>query len=1384
MGDSGIFIGFINTTRYFTWGFRIGDLTATNSFVKMDSSGAHLALVAFSGSDINILAINKIDGSILTQFKELNAGLLLKYGIEIDSNGNLFLALKYGTQWRFSCYNGGVFYNIGVTGVTTNGAGLSLLLLSDNLYISGLIKSTTNSGTYSTITNVQASTGSIQWNVGYNNWGYPSTYYEIEKLAVINGNSMYAVMSDQKVGQREVTFVKLDLTQTGSSMITQTFRYAVYNEYTVLSLSYTISSIYMLSVYTVSKALELTQIKDFNTAQIQVNLQTIGKNLLSSTNFLISKALVLPSTNRYFVGKSDEFKPFSLKYTYPMGFIMSSQSNINCNDITDLQGGISQIFYAEIISLSFSSLPIDYFEQFAIVDQTEATAYSLVQIDLNSTDNSWCPIKRVSIDFSQSVSVQQNTYVTKNAQKIKILRNATVSRSCNDAKFVYYYNSGLGSFMDYFIGNNSIGVYTNDPSLYGVYGVNLTVKYEPTYLNHTVIVPITVKNCSSAQITSSSQYSFSYVVGNTAITMIMYNFTVDIECELGISFTYQDQLPFDTEIFSFNQTSLQFIVNTTNNAKKGVYNLMYKGYVKEDPSVAQTIQFTVNVIYNCYLAIFTINPQLSMLEYDVSVGNNVTVAEFQWTQDVPECQQITYTIYDSSFESPDPLIFDMNVNKFTMQSSNMSLTGKFYSLYVYATNQIKTQAYMFQVKLVNACQKAIITPKPIDNRVYLMSVNEMALVLNGWESSSDICYTFSYEISVTPDPGNAITYSSVTSTIRIQSDDVNLGGVTYTITVTGFIDFKFAKSTTQFDVLFTDYCMTAFIQPSFQMDIMYKIAQSTTRIQIPVFQSNASSADCGYFTYKISEKSGKDISFLSLNQFSNLLEIFTDDDSYSILSPFDLKVTGQQGKYEKFAKSTEFRLTVEPACGATEIIPPESSEITYKILESPIQVDLGLFQTLPYTCALTYYCQLKNGKSCDAKFIRNFDEQTGKFNISTSDFKKLGTYDIEIVGYVGLLSSAAELKVKVIIDCTLTTINPTAISDRTFSYKDPALEIEFSKFSDSLNCQPDILYTAVEEGQLFLPNDQIKITFDAQSRKLLVESINFIEEKNYAISLKGTYLGKEASIIFHILYRDCTIQYMKTSIPINKVFYLTEGAKTMELAPFTLVPACSIPITYTSSLANGSPLPSFISFSSANIQYRIETENDKNIGVYNLKLIGQTQSQGFTDSLEFSLTIAFAPPDFMNKGPPYFKTPLEVLEIVQGTTKIYTLPEIADDNNDKYKITLKQPPIFAKLSSQNIIFTPKKEDVGSKSFQIVLSDLNVQSMSQSYQMDVIVLDADEEQVQFVDEMDDYLKNPNKYLKAYIKKTYFNGNVLVVFSQDIIEPANITAIDNRTLQVSI
>ena len=84
--------------------------------------------------------------------------------------------------------------------------------------------------------------------------------------------------------------------------------------------------------------------------------------------------------------------------------------------------------------------------------------------------------------------------------------------------------------------------------------------------------------------------------------------------------------------------------------------------------------------------------------------------------------------------------------------------------------------------------------------------------------------------------------------------------------------------------------------------------------------------------------------------------------------------------------------------------------------------------------------------------------------MSVSDYRKAGTYYYDIVAYAGLLSNFTTVKIIIQIDCLLTTINPVGVSNYTLGWKDEALKIYFPSFTDTLNCNPEITYTAVEYG--------------------------------------------------------------------------------------------------------------------------------------------------------------------------------------------------------------------------------------------------------------------------------------------------------------------------------
>eukprot|EP00347_Sterkiella_histriomuscorum_P008911 403343271 len=93
-------------------------------------------------------------------------------------------------------------------------------------------------------------------------------------------------------------------------------------------------------------------------------------------------------------------------------------------------------------------------------------------------------------------------------------------------------------------------------------------------------------------------------------------------------------------------------------------------------------------------------------------------------------------------------------------------------------------------------------------------------------------------------------------------------------------------------------------------------------------------------------------------------------------------------------------------------------------------------------------------------------------------------------------------------------------------------------------------------------------------------------------------------------------------------------------------------------------------------------------------------------------------------SPPYFVSSLIELKIYYDSAFQYYLPEIKDNENDLFVITLVNTPSFIKLQNNFIDIAPNSvKDVGNYTFQVILRDNNPNSMQNSYSLNVIITEA-------------------------------------------------------------
>ncbi|CDW88792.1 cadg domain containing protein [Stylonychia lemnae] len=1392
----GHFIAYLGTNNKFKWGKYIENLdpAASACYVRLSrwlsssesNSKSGLGVACQINDGILVMFMNLNDGEIQSQYYDQTAGTTNRYGLYFHSTDSLFVVLEYQNNWRLTKYmnSTGISFNLAGNSISQYSKASRIILdyyESNVILIGGLIKYT-DDVVYTVVSKIYYNQQSINSIQGVANPNYPSEYYTVSGICASDYFS-FAVLTDQNAGQHQFT---LWIT-TGSQAISYS-RFKTFQEFEVVGCGFGT----VLIQYTLSKLLYYIKVDFTNDGNIAYQSNATYFDNYQQRQIVQGS---FPKKNYFFyAGSSQSYKypiPESTSYANQMGFIMGIGSGIQCSGSQSDVTGLLQNFVMEQFVLPKVTLSNSIIQSLTILDQVVEGTVSVTSIDMNSTvDNTWCPQLRTYqslIYYTQEYEASYTYLLNEPLKNWTLYHTPRVEYACDDAEQKYYVTSPvtLPTFLTQEEDNKgSFKFFTNDKNDLGQYNLTIRVQYEPTKINKTMKIQLSVRHCEDVKIYKSTQYAYPYTVGDGNRTIQLYQFYLTLNCNVTYTLKYKNGSDFDKSIFYFDTVNFRLYLKADNNSQSGIYQFDLYGFVDTFPQANENSSFSITVNYNCFYAKFNIQPQLDVYYYDVSDGKNETIGIMNWSQDLPDCPGIQYTLVDQDFNAPDPAIFSFINKRFTVMSNDFSLTDNEYTFYLIGNNTKKSQAFAFKVVMINSCQVATITPNKISDQFYTIGAIQKQIAVYGWISSTNICKTFTYEVQCSPACNSFLTFDDVNNVINVQTGNLLLTETYYKVTITGYIDFKFQKNTTFFTIGLLNYCQSAVIQVGKQRDLFYTIGSLEYEVELPPFSSTATVAECGAFKYTITEANFKDISFLTLDGDSNILTIFTENRAFADYNPFSLVVSGVQGLSQNFKNQMIFRLNLIAKCQPTQINGPSPKTLIYYILDDPLEVVPEAFSSDPAGCEFTYICKMQ-GEDCDTTMIKNFDWQTGSFDVFVSDYKKVGMHEVEILAYTGAVSGSTIITLDLQINCNLSVISPVAISNKTLGYKGPNLRFQFTKFSDSLNCGPKIVYTAKQVGQSSLPQGEVISEILSDYRIIAFQSMNFTEEKIISIELIGTFLENS--------------------------FLITEKLKSMDVSPFSQKPFCDIPINYISTMANGQPLPSFISINTISLTYTISTTNTSHIGLYEIKLSGTTVRQLQSAEIIFTINIARDQSQMgglINTGPPYFQKDLELFEMRWNEFKLYSLPSIRDDDDDDdYSCELQSSPSFVKYLNGKIYLSSTKQNIGEHQATILLKDKNMNSQSQTYSLKIQIYDIiandngdgvddlsgeeiivpiveDGEPGTYQDDTTDFEKNPEKYITAQIKKVYANGKVLIQFSENIDTPKDFSQFNSKILQVKV
>eukprot|EP00347_Sterkiella_histriomuscorum_P024003 403332642 len=240
------------------------------------------------------------------------------------------------------------------------------------------------------------------------------------------------------------------------------------------------------------------------------------------------------------------------------------------------------------------------------------------------------------------------------------------------------------------------------------------------------------------------------------------------------------------------------------------------------------------------------------------------------------------------------------------------------------------------------------------------------------------------------------------------------------------------------------------------------------------------------------------------------------------------------------------------------------------------------------------------------------------------------------------------------------------------------------------------------------------------------------------------------------------------------------------LTTFVTELASYLPIKATAMFANGTALPSWLTFDSItnkfsgtplyksypNLDYALDfpivlkvTNNIGNYYITNTAILQIYPSQSYS---------------VVNKGPPYFLQELKDQNVRAGESKVYIMPSYKDfdDTTVNIKVDLGRANSFTRFTNNQFTIKPWDGDQiiqqGIYVIKIQLTDSNKFPLSQYYSFKIIVGDP----IYDENPIDQYTPIP------FIESISNQGEVLILFNQEMIIPENFWLFNENQLDLKL
>lgn len=209
-----------------------------------------------------------------------------------------------------------------------------------------------------------------------------------------------------------------------------------------------------------------------------------------------------------------------------------------------------------------------------------------------------------------------------------------------------------------------MSIQTLDFANVGEYTVSIVGTIPSTFSTAVSFVLKVVNSCLALLLTNNGPPGpQEYAISDSALSLTLPDMTLPNSlCLLQFSLTLSDGSAVDTSLITFQASTLDFSVSTSDDAKEGTYNLLLTcSLVNGVPAQTQTYSFVLTVLNRCTLSTITVNP-IADVAYDISMAITVTLISLTWTQSLAAvCPPITYTLVNSKTgASANPAVFSIS----------------------------------------------------------------------------------------------------------------------------------------------------------------------------------------------------------------------------------------------------------------------------------------------------------------------------------------------------------------------------------------------------------------------------------------------------------------------------------------------------------------------------------------------------------------------------------------------------------------------------------------------------------------------------------------------------------------------------------------------------